>query len=151
MRKIRRKRGAAIAETGPALFLLIIIIFFPMLDLLEMAAGYVFSSIYHDYMVRELAIRVPESNGNAAAKEKINAEFRSSGFFSFLKMQNNDMKVDRVRYLPDMANPTQIELSTTVTVRPFINIPFFAQVPGMGAPVDFKLTSVRPQEEKGRD
>lgn len=149
--RYRRKRGAAIAETGPALFLLLIIIFFPMLDLLEMGAAYVFASIYHDYVTREIAIRTPEAGGNAAAKEKVNAEFRGSGFFSFLKMQNNDMRVDEVKYLPDMSNPTQVEVTTTVTVRPFIIIPFFANVPGMGAPVDYKHTSQRPQEEKGRD
>jgi hypothetical protein len=149
--RARRKRGAAIAETGPALFLLLIIIFFPMLDLLEMGAAYVFASIYHDYMIRELAIRTPEANGNAAAKAKIDTEFRSSGFFSFLKMTNDDMKVDSVEYLPNMTNPTQIQVATSVTVRPFINIPFFSTVPGLGAPVVFKLASQRPQEEKGRD
>lgn len=149
--KHRGKHGGAIAETGPAIFLLLIIIFFPMLDLLEMGAAYVFASIYHDYMTRELAIRTPEAGGNAAAKQKIDAEFKGSGFFSFLKMQNDDLKVDQVQYIPDISNPTHIQVSTTVRVRPFINIPFFASVPGMGAPVDFKHTSQRPQEEKGRD
>lgn len=151
MSKYRRQRGAAIAETGPAIFLLLIIIFFPMLDLLEMGAGYVFSSIYHDYMIRELAIRTPQEGGNTAAMQKINTEFRASGFFSFLKMQDGDMRVDEVKYLPTIANPDQIQVSTTVRVRPFITVPFFDGVPGLGAPVDFKLASVKPQEEKGRD
>ena len=153
MPKIRANRGGAIAETGPAIFLLVVIIFFPMLDLMEMAAGYVFSSIFHDYMIREMAIRTPEADGvgNAAAKTKILEEFKKSGFFSFLKMQNNDLIVDSVRYLPSMANPTQVQVSTTVRVRPFIIIPFFDSVPGLGAPVEFKLSSQKPQEEKGRD
>lgn len=151
MSKYRSGRGSAITETGPALFLLLIIIFFPMLDLLEMGAGYVFASIFHDYVTREIAIRKPEPGGNQAAITKTTTEFKASGFYSFLKMQDGDLKIDQVKYLPDVSNPQQVEVTTTVRVRPFISIPFFTGVPGMGAPVDFKHSSQRPQEEKGRD
>ncbi len=157
MRK-RRKSGSAITETGPALFLLFVIIFFPMLDLLGMAAGYIMSGIYHDHMVRELALSAPPGvttdpaiQTQTKAIEKVNLEFQNSTFFNFLKMTPGDLQVSDIKYLPDNTNPTVIQATTTCTIRPFINIPWWTGVPGLNEPFPFILTTQRPQEEKGRN
>ena len=40
--RLRSRRGSAITETGPALFVLLLLIFFPLIDLLGIAANYCF-------------------------------------------------------------------------------------------------------------
>ena len=150
-------RGSAITETGPAIFLLIVIIFFPMLDLLEMGVGYIMSSIYHDHMIRELALSAPPSappdpaiQNQAQAITKVNTEFKNSGFFNFLKMTQNDLQVSNITYIPPN-NPNIVQCTTTCMVQPFISIPWWSQLPGLNAPFPFTITSQRPQEEKGRN
>lgn len=154
----RRCRGSAISETGPALFLLFIIIVFPMIDLLALAAGYVMSGIYHDHMTRELALSAPPGvapdpaiQSQATAIQKINTEFQNSSFYNFLKMSPSDLSVSNIQYLPSPSNPNIVQCTTRCLVRPFINIPWWDQVPGLNAPFPFTQTSQRAQEEKGRN
>ncbi len=155
----RRCRGSAITETGPALFLLLVLIFFPMLDLLGLAVGYIMSGNFHDYMIRELALSAPPGiavpdpsiQTQAQARAKVIQEFGSSGFANFLKMTPADLQVPSITYIPNSANPDFVQCTTTCIVRPFISIPFFGNVPGINAPFPFTITTQRPQEEKGRN
>jgi|688.fasta_scaffold1032282_1 hypothetical protein len=166
MKAYRRKcRGSAITEAGPALFLLLVIIFFPMLDFIEMGAAYIFSSIFHDYVIRELAVSAPpgvtdtaiQSKDQAIAKIKKN--FQDSSFYNFLKMSPNDLSVDEVKYydasgteVTDTSKlPVTVQCKTTCTIQPFISIPWWGQCPGLNAPFPFIQSSQRPQEEKGRN
>lgn len=154
----RRRRGSAITETGPALFLLFIIIFFPMIDLLELAVGYIMSGIYHDYMLRELSLSAPPGattdpaiQTQTAAIQKINTDFQNSTFFNFLKMTPGDLQVSNIQYLPNPSNANIVQCTTTCRIQPFISIPWWTNVPGLNAPFPFIITSQRPQEEKGRN
>ncbi len=141
------------------MFILLIVIFFPMLDLLGMGVGYIMSGVFHDYMLRELAVSVPPGVQNpdpaiqsqATAINKIKDDFASGGFCAFLRMQKSDLDVSDIKYIPDDANPKFVECTTTCTVTPFITIPWFAGIPGLNEPFPFKLTSQRPQEETGRN
>ena len=154
----RRSRGSAITETGPALFLLFVVIFFPMLDLLEMAVGYIMSGIYHDYMIREIAMSAPPGvtpdpaiQTQAAAITKVNTQFKESSFYKFLKMEPSDLQVSNIQYFPNESNPNIVQCTTTCTVKPFISIPWWGSVPGLNAAFPFIISSQRPQEEKGRN
>lgn len=134
-----------------------------MLDFLEMGVGYIMSGIYHDHMIRELAISAPTGapadpaiQTQAAAIAKVKQEFQNSTFYNFLKMQPNDLQVSNIQYLgangaPDNTNPSVIQCTTTCTVQPFISIPWWGTLPGLNAPFPFIITSQRPQEEKGRN
>lgn len=156
-------RGSAITETGPALFLLILIIFFPMLDFLSMGAGYIMATIFHDHMIRELACSAPPGSTTdtaiqtqEAAIAKVKAEFKNSTFFNYLKMKDTDMQVSNIAYLgangqPDNVNPLTVTCTTTLTVQPFISIPWWGPLPGLNAPFPFIITTQRMQEEKGRN
>lgn len=154
----RRCRGSAIAETGPAIFLLIVVIFFPMLDIVEMGAGYIMAGIYHDYMIREIAVSAPPGatpDPNIQTKDqaiaKINDQFQNSSFYKFLKIPDGGLSVDTVTYKPDDKNPSTVQVQTTCKVQPFISIPWFGELPGLNAPYPFIIGSERPQEEKGRN
>ncbi|MBX9685615.1 MAG: hypothetical protein K2X27_02870 [Candidatus Obscuribacterales bacterium] len=154
----RSATGSAITETGPALFLLIVLIFFPMLDLISLGAGYIMSGIYHDYMIRELALSAPPGSGADSsiqskdkAIQKINKDFETSSFFNFLRMSPGDASVVSVQYLPDDTNPTTVQCKTRCVIQPFISIPWWTNLPGLNAPINFEMETQRPQEEKGRN
>jgi hypothetical protein len=158
MLQLRRRRGSAISEFGPALFLLLVIVFFPMLDLLGMAAAYVMSGIYHSYMIRELSLSAPPSAApdpaiqtQAAAKTKITSDFQNTSFFRFLGMKPGDLVCSNVTYIPNATNPLLVQCTTSATMTPFISIPWWGAIPGLNAPFTFTMTSQRPQEEKGRN
>jgi len=154
----RGKRGSAIAEMGPALFVLLVIIFFPMIDLMEVGAGYMMAQSFHDSMLRAIAVSQPTGGTQdpsiqtqATAISNVTNSFAGSGFASFLHVQATDLQVTNVTYLPSAANPTTVQVSTSVSVAPFISIPYFSPVPGLNAPVIFTSTSQRPQEELGKN
>lgn len=151
MNKIRYSRGSAITETGPAL-LILVLTFFPLLDLLGMAVGYQMASTYHDRMARELAVRLPDATGWLAAKNLVNNEFIGSSFYNFLRMQPNNLQVANPTYTMDPQRPQyrrSVRVQTTVTVQPFLTIPFIGNVPGLSGPMAFTINSDRPQEEQG--
>ena len=136
-----------------------------MLVFIEMGAAYIFSSIYHDYMIRELAVSAPPGVTDTAIQSKdqaiakINQNFKDSTFFSFLKMSPGDLSVDEVKYFDASGNqvtdtsklPATVQCKTTCTVQPFISIPWWGSCPGLNAPFPFTQTTQRPQEEKGRN
>ncbi|MBY0356683.1 MAG: hypothetical protein K2W82_01670 [Candidatus Obscuribacterales bacterium] len=153
-KSLRPATGNAIIETGPALFVLLVLIFFPLLDIMGIAVGYQMASTYHDRMIREIAVRTPDATGYNAAVARVNGEIINGPFYNFLRMQPADLQVVLPpTYIPD---PTKspghfqaVRVRTTVTIRPFIIIPFIGNVPGLSAPVPFTMTTERPQEEQG--
>ena len=160
MSKLRHGRGSAISEFGPALFILLVIVFFPMVDLLGVCAGYVMSEIYHNYMIREIALSSPPGvatdpkcpiQTQAAAITKVTNSFQSSSFFNFLNMKAGDLACTQVVYQPNQINPTTVICTTSTTIKPFISIPYWGTCPGLNAPYTFTITSERPQEETGRN
>lgn len=153
--KLRRQTGGAITETGPALYVLLVLTFFPLLNIIGMACGYQMASIYHDRMIREIAVKTPNAAGYNAAVAKVNAEFIGGSFYNFLRMQPGDLQVTLPPiYTPDATKApghfSDVRVQTTVTVRPFITVPFI-QVPGLSLPIPFTMTTERPQEEQGID
>ena len=167
MKNVRRKpEGSAITEMGPALFILLILIFFPMMNLIQIGAAYALANTYHQYISREIAFKRPELS--SAAISKVNTEVDANSLFQFVRIVGRT--VDSVQFLDkngavvsglpaagdtsDAARATrnsiaQVRVQTTMTVSPYITIPFFASIPGLGAPVPFRVSSDRPQDEKG--
>src|SRR5437868_1186771 len=82
----RRCTGGAIAETGPALFLLIVLIVIPVMDLLYMGIAYGFAWFLHNTEIRELAVRVPDPAQAPTFLSKVDNDFvnNSHGFAAFL-------------------------------------------------------------------
>lgn len=160
MTRLRKRSGAAISETGPALFILLIMVFFPMINILQIGAGYAIAQTYHDYTIREIACRDPSNAQDAI--DKVRDEFGSSALFDFLKVRNFGL-VGNPQFLgvdgapmgippagdPARRNIARVRISTRVEVSPFITVPFIPAVPGLSAPFPFLETTDRPQEELG--
>lgn len=151
----RRKKGSAIAEFGPALFLFIIIIFFPMLDMLGLLASYCMGYYCNFMACRELAVRKQAEAG--AVITDVNAALFQSGIVQFLGMKTHDDSASGSAGSADLshkadfiagANGMQpmVQCTTYVRATPFLSIPFWGSCPGLNAPMDFQIISQRPRE-----
>jgi hypothetical protein len=145
----RKTRGAAIAETGPALLMLLIFILFPVMDILYMVAGWGMSWCLHRAEIREISVHKPVDW--TTAKAKADGEFYNGQIAAFLQLQP-EAGPDPV-FTPDITNPTEVTVTTNASIKPllFITVPGLPNIPGLNARVPVKFTSSRPQEEKGRD
>jgi hypothetical protein len=143
----RGKAGSTITETGPALFILFLLVLFPMIDFLYLGVAYGISWYLNHLEVRELALRRPEQSSQALAD--VDNAFLSQGLGKFV-----GLTAETVAH-PDgpqrSGDPLTVRLTTTTTVKPFLSIPFFFSVPGLNAPMTFSMTSSRLQEELGQD
>lgn len=162
--KNRRPSGSAITEMGPALFVLVIL-FFPMLDLVQMGASYALANTYNQTVSREIAFLRPELATQAI--NTVNAGIDANALYRFLRIVTR--RVDSVQFLNLANNPVtlpaandtsnaanntrrniaKVRVTTTMIVTPFVTCPFFNNVPGVSAPLPFVCTSDRPQDEKG--
>lgn len=140
-RRRSRRKGSAITEFAPALFLFLIVIFFPMLDMLGAAAAYCMGW-YENFMAcRELTVR--KSNETTQVFTEVEANFNSTGFAKFIGLQN--LK-NTATYTPVTNGVGYVCCTTTLDAMPFISIPWFGVAPGLNAPMNFTFTSTRPRE-----
>jgi hypothetical protein len=148
------KGGSQMAELGPALLVLFVIILVPMLDILYLGLAYAAGWYCNHLVVREVACRQP-SQWIAAAGSATKA-WQSSGLALFIHA-NTPLNV--ANFQDASGNPAGsgqttppigfCVVSTTITIQPFLPIPFLTSVAGINAPVTFTYSAQRPQEEKG--
>jgi len=143
--KRRNERGQAIAETGPAIFILFIVILFPLIDMLYM--GFAYAVVwYMNYLeVRELAVRVPAETTQAISD--VDSYYLTTSFGKFVGLSPNSIQHQTAR----SGDPTIVSCTTTAQVRPFLTLPFLIPVAGINQSVTFSVTSTRLQEELGLD
>jgi hypothetical protein len=145
--KSRNTEGSAIAETAPALFLLFLVILFPLIDLLYMGLAFGLVWYLNHLEVRELAVRIPAESTQVLTD--IDTLYTSTGFGKFI-----GLTVPRIQH-PGGAtyggNPLTVTCTTVATINPFLNIPFVIPVSGLNQPATFTVTSSRLQEEEGRN
>lgn len=143
----RNIAGSAITETGPALFLLLLVILFPLIDLLYMGLAFGLVWYLNHLEVRELAVRIPAES--AQVLTDIDTLYTSTGFGKFI-----GLTVPRIQH-PGGAvyggNPLTVTCTTVATINPFLNIPFVIPVSGLNQPATFRVTSSRLQEEEGKN
>lgn len=159
----RKRKGSAITEFGPSLFIFLILIFFPMMDLLGVAAVYCCGWYSNFLVTRELAVRtatdggapsspapntsVSSPNGGIVATE-INTEFKKTGICAFIGVRNDSDLAHSAVYEGAKPGgiPAQVTCTSRITAQPFLPIPFFGGVPGLGAPITFTIQAQRPRE-----
>ncbi len=145
VRAKRNKRGSAISEFAPALFLLLVVAVFPVLDLIFDGLGYCACVTLNNLQLRE-AVRVPKSvasNPQGSVQQDIPNSWRNSTFGGLAPLMadpNTQVSYDIV------AGTAVVEVATSVSVRPLLVVPFFPNVPGLSAPMSFTITSSRMLE-----
>ncbi|MCA0315374.1 MAG: hypothetical protein LCH63_16275 [Candidatus Melainabacteria bacterium] len=137
-----RRQGSSIAEFGPAFFFLFIFAVFPVLDIIGLGFGYVSSISLNDLQLRQ-AVKVPRSEAedkNGSVKLLIPKKYVSTlagGLASITQLPSTQVIYE--------SGPGGIfvTVTTQVTVSPFLTIPFFSSVPGLGAPATYTVSSTR--------
>lgn len=135
------------SEIGPAMFILLIFIFFPALDLLGMAASYS-SCMYLNLLQTKEAAVDPASDANSASgqvQKNVVDNWLANGVGKFVKTTAYPKTV--VSYQNGQTDPNTkitdkiVTVQTTVSCQPFLTIPFFVSIPGLSAPMTFIFSS----------
>jgi hypothetical protein len=144
--RIRRHRGSAISETGPALLILFLFVAFPLFDVLGITAQYC-CAWYLNHLQMRAAVVNDRASG-ATAVDTVKNGFLASGPGAFLKSSATNITRSGPTYSapPDLPGAATVNLETRVTCRPFLQIPFFGNVPGLGAPLTFRFNETRTRE-----
>lgn len=147
-RRSRKKRGlgAALSEFAPALFFLMFFALFPVVDMIVCGYNYCSCLTLNDLQLRE-ACKLPRSMAgaaNGAVKLTIPQNWQSSiiGGLS----GTTTLPETAVNYNLSKSGNVFVSVTTNCTINPFLTIPFFNGVPGVGAPFTVTITNKRVME-----
>lgn len=137
----RRKKGNQITELGPALFILLIVVLFPLAALIYMGMGFGCGWFLNHMCTRSVAV-VRSQDMPAALTSQENA-WKASGLAKFTGarvISNTAVRAD----INGKPGDDVVRVTTVVEIQPFVQIPF---VP-LG-PYPFTFRGERPIEERG--
>ncbi len=166
--KSRTFKGSGIAEFAPALFVLLILIFFPMIDLIQMGVAYMSCNYINDQeliaLANNLQVQTNAISGGGTPSyssysinncvTRVNnliTYFNSSAFARLANLQPIPSITAATLSPSTLSYQTQqnayyITITNTYTSNPFLFIPFFKGVPGIGAPVTYTISGNKPIE-----
>ena len=147
--KPRKRRGSAIAEFGPSLFFLLIIIFFPMLDILAVACQYCLGWYANFATCRELTVRrQAEGQGtNNTVQTQVFTNLCATGIPGFLGVKSiNDLSSTAAYPVASAGQQPLVVCTTVMNATPFISVPWFTPVPGLNKIMTLNIQSSRPRE-----
>jgi len=142
----RRQVGAAIAELGPAMWVLLFGFFFPVLVLVAMLCSYGSILVLNNSQVHEAALlpSAQATDPNGAIIKTIPTDWQGSGLGKFVRLQN--FPTTTVTYKAgstDQNNVTDqyVWVTTTCQIAPLVKVPFLIGVPGLNEPMTFVVQS----------
>jgi hypothetical protein len=147
----RTAKGSFFTEFGPALYLLFIGIFFPLLDLISLSFVYGCGFTLNYFQACQCA-SVPKSEATdptGLVMYGIPQQWQANGLGRFVPIVGNPET--SVTYTDGQMEKLGVQdkniiLSTTITTRPLICVPIFPGIPGFTAPVTMNFTTERPLE-----
>ncbi len=138
----RTSRGAGIAEFGPGMLVLVICIFFPLVDILSVCLSYCMLMVLNYNQVAQAAlVKASEAQDPTGEVKKGIPDVWRGGMGKFVNMSGNPQT--DVSYRAGQAEQGSgatdaedviVRVKTTVTCNPFLPIPFFFGIPGINAP-----------------
>lgn len=141
----RKDRASALSEFGPALFFIFIFAVFPVLDLIALGWGYTSCLTLNDLQLREAA-KLPKSlatNSKGPVLLSIPQKWMTTvvgGLTGFAQDPSTEVTYEAAN------GCVYVNVATSVTVRPFLSIPFFTKIPGLGEPATFTISNSRMLE-----
>jgi hypothetical protein len=144
----RNDDGDSIAEFGPALVVLLVALFFPMINLLSLGLSYALCMVLNYSQVHEASL-VPYTEATSAtgAIIKVIPDQWLGGMGKFVKTNAPPQTEVSYRGDPKDENDRTVIVSTTVTCYPFLPVPLpIVDIPGLNGPVTFNICSERPVE-----
>jgi len=144
----RKSSGHEFVEFAPALFILLVCIVPPMLDLLYLGIAYAAGWYLNHLQCREVACVPPARKADSLARARV--AWEASTLARFVKGRETFSDAQFEDRNPTDSYPVDtVIVSTRIQIQPFLQIPFLGSVPGIGAPIEFSYRSERPQEEYG--
>lgn len=153
---VRNHRGAAIAEFAPALAILLIVVFLPLLDLMPILVGYVGCS-YLNSQQADLAAQSLRARGTSFTNQgevqprldTLATDWRSSALGKLSKLNSSTTTIEGPlnSSLHSGYLTCYVRVTTAVECAPFLLLPFMGSVPGLGAPVNISIASERVVED----
>lgn len=145
----RTYRGSAMTEFAPALFIVLLGLFFPLMDLVAVGIQYQICS--------QLVALQAQRAASCPKKDAVSAEgpvrgqvvkaWQETGMGKFLSLQEKPVtEVTYAKIDGDKVNEDVI-VKTKFLVAPFLMIPILPGVPGLGAPSEFVISSKRLLED----
>ncbi len=148
----RKPNGSTLADFGPALLILFILIFFPLLDLLGICLDYGLCMILNYNQVHEASL-IPskDATDEAGPIKKTIVDQWSKGMGSFVGLAKPITTTITYTTAPqeDASNNADksVKVVTTVVCSPFLTIPIpFVHAPGFNEPFTFEIASERQME-----
>lgn len=147
----RRARGNSIVEFGPALSILLIFFFFPLLDMLTVLVSYGLCMVLNYNQVHEASLlqRSDTENVAGAVRKGIPDQWLN-GMGHLVKVQGypqTDIFYRDGETGPDKVTDRIVMVRTTVVGSPFLTIPVPAiNVPGLNGPMTFQISAERQME-----
>ncbi len=149
----RNRCGTAISEFGPALFILLLVIFFPVLDLISICFAYCIVMVLNYNQTHEASLLASEqaNDRNGTIKRGIPDQWMKTGLGRFVKVSGFPATTVSYRNGLDNQDSTtekNVVVSTTVDCDPFVFIPIpIAKIPGLNSAFSLNATSERPMED----
>jgi hypothetical protein len=147
----RRQNGQAQTEFAPAMMILVIFLFFPLIDLISMGVSYGCCMVLNTDQAHEASL----SDWNKAeAKTMIEDQlvnvWASSGLGKFVRLGEKPATQEFFRNGqtgPDGVTDKIVMISTTFKCNPFLSIPIpWLNLPGLNAQWTFNVSAERPME-----
>jgi hypothetical protein len=152
---LRSRKGTAISEFAPGLFLLLMFGLFPIVDAVCIGIDYGSARYLNELQLRE-AQKLPRSKAidmNGSVISGIPDAWRHTLLGG---LSATDQKVvTKIEYVPVPWQPVGsnqtvnfwfVNIATTTTFRPPLPIFLFNGVPGLGGPITFSVVGRRPVE-----
>lgn len=145
-RKVRKLRGNSLAEFGPALMVLLIALFFPMVDLLGVGTSYATCMVLNFNQAHEAAlIKYTDALNPSGPIIKGIPDQWLNGMGRLVKISGSPKTA--ISYSPgadskQVGQDQTVLVQTTVTCNPFLPIPLpVFNVPGLNGPMTFTVSS----------
>jgi hypothetical protein len=150
----RNNYAATLAEFGPALFILLILFFFPVLDLVSVCFAYGVVKVLNSNQVHEASL-VPSEQAqdpNGTVKKGIPDQWQQGGLGKFVNVAGRP--TTEVSYRDGVGGGEGtttgkfVVVKTTVVCNPMVFVPFpILKVPALNSPVPLDVVSERPMED----
>lgn len=157
--RLRNQKGNYIAETPGVIWAVLVVLCFPMIDYcsLGIRSALVFSAANQATLTASKARSYEVGTADAPPAQQLAKDtaklccdpWQGIHFVSAttqilqtnIDTQNQTRQTGKLLNPPNTADNTfQIEVTVTATVDPFINVPFFANIPGISAPYTMVVT-----------
>jgi hypothetical protein len=150
---LRTGNGNAIAEFGPALWIVLLGFFFPVLVMLSMALSYGSLMVLNNLQVHEASLLPYQKTQDPAGSVMtyIPTQWQNNGLGKFCNLTS--FPQTQVTYGLGATDQNGVQdhmvtVATTATLKPMVSVPFVPGVPGLSAPVTFTITSDRLVENQ---